>query len=427
MHAYALSPFDAAAILITLAALLAWVNARFFKLPTSVGLALMGVIASVFVIVIDNLLPNGHLAETARSFLDNVDFQHALLNGMLCFLLFAGALHVDLNALKQGRLQVALLSTLGVIVSALLVGYGLNLLTRWLGAELPLPWCFVFGALISPTDPVAVLGVMKSANTTRTLQAMVSGESLFNDGVGIVVFTIFLASAASGHEMNGVEFGESFIVDAIGGAALGIAVGYIAYWLMRAIEDYSVELLITLAVVMGGYSLASVLHISGPVAMAAAGLLIGNHGFKDAMTEETRDYIVKFWALLDEVLNAVLFLLIGLLGVALLAGDPTRLLVGALAVPLVMAARAISVGAPLLFWSKLFPFGSTFGVLVWGGLRGGISIAMALSLPAGPTKELIVTATYVVVLFSVLVQGVTVQRIMPKPTDPEPSARESAA
>ncbi|MES1202993.1 MAG: sodium:proton antiporter, partial [Pseudomonadota bacterium] len=385
MHYAALTPFDAAAILITLAALLAWVNQRFFKLPTSVGLALMGVIASVIVIIIDNVLPNGHLGEAARAFLANVDFQNALLNGMLCFLLFAGALHVDLNALRQGRFQVALLSTLGVIVSALLVGYGLFLLTRWLGVDLPLPWCFVFGALISPTDPVAVLGVMKSANTTPTLQAMVSGESLFNDGVGIVVFTIFLAAAAAGQPLSALAFGERFLIDAIGGAALGLAIGYAAYWLIRSIEDYSVELLITLAVVMGGYALANALHVSGPVAMAAAGLLIGNQGVNHAMTDATRDYIIRFWALLDEVLNAVLFLLIGLLGVALLAGDPTRLLIGALAIPLVMAARAISVGAPLLFWSKLFPFNSTFGVLVWGGLRGGISIAMALSLPEGPT------------------------------------------
>ncbi|HVY86262.1 MAG TPA: sodium:proton antiporter [Caulobacterales bacterium] len=415
MHPYALTPFDAAAVLITLAALLSWVNQRFFKLPTSVGLALMGVVASVAVIGIDAVLPDGHLGETARAFLANVDFQNALLNGMLCFLLFAGALHVDINALRQGRLQVALLSTIGVIVSALLVGYGLHFATALIGAPLPLPWCFVFGALISPTDPVAVLGVMKSANTTPTLQAMVSGESLFNDGVGIVVFTIFLASAASGQDMNAFEFGEKFVIDAVGGAALGLVIGYAGFLLMRSIEDYSVELLITLAVVMGGYSLASVLHVSGPVAMAAAGLLIGNQGVQHAMTEETRDYIVRFWALLDEVLNAVLFLLIGLLGVALLAGDPTRLLIGALAIPLVMAARAISVGAPLLFWSKLFPFNSTFGVLVWGGLRGGISIAMALSLPEGPTKDVIVTATYVVVLFSVLLQGSTVQRIMPKP------------
>jgi len=409
-----LTPLDAAAILITLAAALSWLNHRFLKLPTTVGLALMGVLASVLVIGLDAILPGDDLGQAARAFMANVDFQNALLNGMLSFLLFAGALHVDLSGLNRGKLQVALLSTIGVIASAVMIGLGVQWLTGMLGIALPLPWCLVFGALISPTDPVAVLGVMKSANAPPTLQATISGESLFNDGVGIVVFSIFLATAMSGAPISIFHFGEAFLIEAVGGAALGLVIGFIAFRAMRAIDDYAVELLITLAVVMGGYTMASALHISGPVAMAAAGLFIGGHGVAHAMSETTRDYVIKFWGLLDEVLNAVLFLLIGLLGVTLLASAPERLLLGALCIPLVLAARAISVGVPLLFWRKLLPFGSTFPVLVWGGLRGGISIAMALSLAAGPTRDVIVTATYIVVLFSVLVQGATVQRIMPR-------------
>lgn len=407
-----LSPFEAAAILITLAAALAWLNQRFFRLPTTVALALMGALASVGVIAIDALLPESTLGPATRSLLANVDFHEALMNGMLSFLLFAGALHVDLQALRRTWLHVGLLSTLGVLVSTVIVGLGLQAITALAGINVPAIWCLVFGALISPTDPVAVLGVMKSANASPTLQATVSGESLFNDGVGVVLFTIILTAAVGHGEMSLIDGAEMFVIEAVGGALLGLAVGYIGFRAMRAIDEYSVELLITLAIVMGGYVLAQALHVSGPVAMAAAGLLIGNQGVALAMSDTTRDHVIKFWGLVDEVLNAMLFLLIGLLGVTLLAAEPMRLLIGAACIPLVIAARAASVGLPLPFWRKLFPFRSTFPVMVWGGLRGGISIAMALSLPNGEIKDLLVTVAYVVVLFSVLVQGATIRRVL---------------
>lgn len=405
------SVFDIAAILISLAALLSWVNHKFLGLPSTVGLALMGAVASIIVLIVDLATPGFLIGQAIRNFMSGIDFETALMQGMLSFLLFAGALHVDLADLRRHWLPVGVLSTVGVVVSTLLVGFGLNLITRLAGMEIPLIWCMVFGALTSPTDPVAVLGAMKHSTTPRGLQATIAGESLFNDGVGVVVFSILLTVGAGGTELSATDALSLFLMEALGGAALGLVVGYIGFRAMKAIDDYAVELLITLAMVMGGYALAQNLHISGPVAMAVAGLLIGNQGVAHAMSDTTRDHVIKFWGLVDEVLNAVLFLLIGLEGVILL-GNVTFLAIGLTAIPLVMIARALSVGAPLVFWQRSLPFASTMPVMVWGGLRGGISIALALSLPTGEIKNLLVTATYVVVLFSVLVQGSTVSRVI---------------
>jgi CPA1 family monovalent cation:H+ antiporter len=416
------SVFDVAAILITLAAALSWINHKFLKLPSTVGLALMGAIASLVVLGVDAATPSILIGQAVRDFLAGIDFETALMQGMLSFLLFAGALHVDLGDLKRHGLQVAILSTIGVVISTLLVGYGLYWIAGLAGFGVPLIWCLVFGALISPTDPVAVLGAMKGSQTPRGLQATIAGESLFNDGVGVVVFSIILGAATSGGGLSFTEAGSLFLIEAVGGAALGLVVGWIGYAAMKAIDDYPVELLITLAMVMGGYSLAQNLHISGPVAMAVAGLLIGNRGVAYAMSDTTRDHVIKFWGLVDEVLNAVLFLLIGLEGFVLL-GTPQLLVVAVAAIPLVLLARAGSVGVPLLFWRKSLPFGSAMPLMVWGGLRGGISIALALSLPAGGEKDILVTATYIVVLFSVLVQGSTISRVIARiksPNTPSP-------
>lgn len=411
MHDGALSALDAAAILIVLSAALGWVNHRFLKLPSTVALTMMGAVASLVVVLVDLLLPRSDLSSLVSRFLDDIDFHETLMNGMLSFLLFAGAMHVDIDQLRKGRWQIAILSTIGVVASTLMIGGGFWLLTQALGLAVPLAWCFVFGALISPTDPVAVMGVMKTTPTPPTLQATIAGESLFNDGVGVVIFSILLASAVSGADFSLVHAGEMFFVEALGGAVLGAVIGWIGYRGMKAIDDYPVELLITLAVVMGGYSLASALHVSGPVAMAVAGLLIGNQGVAYAMSDVTKDYVLKFWALLDEVLNAVLFLLIGLEAVVL-AGRIGLMGIGLLTIPLVLVARAISVGLPLLAWRRLLPFRLAFPALTWGGLRGGISIALALSLPHGPMKDVLVAATYVVVLFSVLVQGGSIGGLM---------------
>lgn len=407
MIQFELSPFDAASILIVLSATLGWFNHRFFKLPGTVAMTLMGAVASIVVILIDAVLPGSRVSGAVTGFLKDIDFYETLMNGMLSFLLFAGALHVDIDYLRKGRRQIAILSTIGVVASTLMIGGGLWVLSGIVGIAVPLIWCLVFGAIVSPTDPVAVMGVLKTAKVPPTLQATIAGESLFNDGVGVVVFSILLATAVSGETFSFVHAGELFLIEAVGGAVLGGVIGWIAYRAMKAIDDYSVEVMVTLATVMGGHAVAHALHISGPVAMAVAGLIVGNQGVRHAMSETTKDYVLKFWALIDEILNAVLFLLIGLEAVVL--ADRLGLLgLGLLTIPLVLVARAVSVGVPLLFWRKLLPFRLAFPVMTWGGLRGGISIALALSLPGGPMKDVLVAATYVVVLFSVVAQGGTI-------------------
>jgi CPA1 family monovalent cation:H+ antiporter len=403
-----MSSFDAAAALVVLAAVLGYLNYRFIGLQQTIGLTVMGALASLAVVGADALVPAAGLGLAVRGFLAGIDFHKALMEGMLSFLLFAGALHVDLGNLLQRKITVFLMATVGVLVSTAIVAAGFKLASSLLGLELPFLWCLVFGALISPTDPVAVLGILKTAKVPPTLEAKVAGESLFNDGVGVVVFSILLAAALGAEEFSLAHAAELFAVEALGGALLGLGLGWIVYRAMKAIDEHNLEVLLTLALVMGGYALAQRLHVSGPVAMAVAGLLIGNHGTRFAMSERTREHVTRFWSLLDEVLNSVLFLLIGLEVIAI-ALDAGHLLLGTLSIAVVLAARALAVGLPIAVLSRFAPFTQgAFPVLVWGGLRGGISIALALSLPDGPIKATILTATYVVVVFSVVVQGATV-------------------
>ncbi|MDG2005196.1 MAG: sodium:proton antiporter [Novosphingobium sp.] len=403
-----ISPFDAAAILIVLAAALGYLNHRLLGLPSTVGLTVMGAVASLGVILYDQLLPASMLAEQLSAFLRDLDFHATLMEGMLSFLLFAGAMHVDWSHMRKGRWLILIFSTVGVLISTVLVGYAFLALTSALGIAIPLIWCFVFGSLISPTDPVAVMGVMKRAAMPDTLQATVAGESLFNDGVGVVVFSILLAIALGTEPFSLSLAAGHFFQEAIGGGVLGLVAGYVAYRAMRSIDDYNIEVMISLAVVMGGYSLAMALHVSGPVAMAVAGLMIGNHGVAYAMSDVTRDYLIKFWALIDEILNAVLFLLIGLEVIAL-AFEGRYILAGLGSIVIVMAARAIAVGIPLRAMRRAIDMGPlAFPTLVWGGLRGGISVALALALPDSEIRTALLVATYVVVLFAVIVQGGTI-------------------
>ncbi|MGA9659041.1 MAG: sodium:proton antiporter [Asticcacaulis sp.] len=413
----ALSPFDAASVLIVLAAVLGYINHISLKLPASVGMTFMGALASLAVLGIDKLLPESHLTPLVLGFLDDIDFHQTLMNGMISFLLFAGALHVNWTYIKAGFLPILLLSTIGVILSTAIVGGGFYILTQIIGLPVPLMWCLVFGALISPTDPVAVMAVMKHACVPPTLQATVAGESLFNDGVGVVVFGILLGAAMGGGEFSLSHAGMEFLKETGGGVVLGLLTGAIAYYAMRSIDDYNVEVIISLAVVMGGYTLANIFGVSGPVAMAIAGLIIGNAAVAHAMSDTTRDYVLKFWSLIDEILNAVLFLLIGLEVIAV-SRDWRLVVIGLASIPLVLAARTISVTIPLTVLRPFQFLGKmAMPTLVWGGLRGGISVALALSLPGHRT--VILAATYIVVLFAVIFQGGTIGKLILKWTKKE--------
>lgn len=409
---FELSLFDAAAILIVLAAVLGYVNARFIRLPQSVGLTLMGAVASLTLVLIDASLPASGVARQVTQFVANIDFHETVMEGMLSFLLFAGALHVDWGDMKRGRWPILILSTIGVVLSTVIVGGGFYAIAQLLGLSVPIAWCLTFGALISPTDPVAVMGVLKRTTVPATLQATVAGESLFNDGVGVVIFTILLSVALGTEPFSIARASQLFLIEAGGGVVMGLAIGWLAFAAMRSIDDYQIEVMISLALVMGGYTLAKWLHVSGPVAMAVAGLMIGNAGVAMAMSDVTRDYLLKFWALIDEILNALLFLLIGL-EVIMVPADARLVPLALLTIPLILAARATSVLAPLIAmrpWLTLGPMAPV--TLVWGGLRGGISVALALGLPAGPARGLLLAATYAVVLFAVIVQGGSIARVL---------------
>lgn len=420
-----LSPFDLAAMLVVASALLGWFNHHFIRLPHVVGLTVMGALAAIGLLIADAFIPGITLDDTVASLLEEMNFTTTLLEGMLSFLLFAGALHVDLDRLRAGWLRVLLLSTVGVIISTLLVGGAMWGIGEFLALPISPIWYFVFGALIAPTDPVSVLGVLKEEKVEDGLQATVAGESLFNDGVGIVVFTILLGAAVTGQDFSLAEGARLFVLEAGGGMLVGLVFGFFGFQAMRSMDEYALEVTVTLAVVMGGYALCMALHISGPLAMAVAGLLIGNHGVTYAMSDVTRDYVIKFWEVIDELLNSVLFLLIGLEIIALVPGVPHALL-GLAAIPVTLAARAVA----LKLLSGLLPASRThgpaaLGILWWGGLRGGISIALALSLPQGPTRDLLLAATFAAVLFSVLVQRATLGRLIARNTAPSAETEQS--
>ncbi len=401
------TPFEAAAVLVVIAAILGYVNYIYFHMPQTIGLTVMGAVASMVMIGLDAALPSLGIGDAVRSFLDGIEFDAVLLNAMLSFLLFAGALHINLDVLLTRRWAVLAMALFGVIISTFIVGFGFKMLGTMLGLDVPLVWCLVFGALISPTDPVAVLGILKSARVPPELEAKIGGESLFNDGVGVVVFSICVAAAVGASEFSAGHALELFVVEAFGGALLGLVTGWIGYKSMKAIDEHNLEVLISLAVVMGGYALALRLHVAGPIAMAVAGLLIGNYGTRFAMSDRTRQHLTSFWSLVDEILNSVLFLLIGM-EIAAIVLDQNFILAGILAIPLVLFARFLAVGVPFSLLKPFMPFTrGALPVLVWGGLRGGISIALALSLPDSPVTDLILTVTYVVVIFSVVVQGAT--------------------
>lgn len=410
MEPTGLSPFEIAAILIFATTVLAYLNYHLLHLPSAIALTLMGSLATLAVIALDYLLPGLKALEQLRGFLDRISLSATLLNGLLSFLLFALALQVDFLAFRRNLWQVASLSSISVVLSAGVIGASFWLVAGWLGFAIPFAWCMVFGALISPTDPTAVDAVIESARMPASLKATIAGESLFNDGVAIVLFTLALTAALAPESFSWTEAGWLLIREALGGILFGTAVGWLALQAIRRIDDYKVEVMITLAVVLGGYTLAQSLHVSGPVTAAMAGLILGHHGLKHAMSGKTRDYMVKFWVLLSDILNSVLFLLVGL-ELAAIAGANWPLLVAALAaIPIALLARLISTLVPLGLLRKVIEAPRLpIGILIWAGARGGVSIALALSVPRQEHYPLIFTATYAIVAFTVLVQGITLK------------------
>ncbi len=403
-------------LLISVTAVFAWVNHRYIKLPTTIGVMVMGMLSSLFLIVLEEL--GVGFAVHLTNALEGIDFNAVLMQGMLSFLLFAGALHVNLTELKRHRLVIGILATVGVVISTLVISVATRYAFLLIGIELPWLVALLFGALISPTDPIAVLAILRRARIDKDVEISVTGESLFNDGVGVVVFLLLLGIYKGTGEVSLSGALGLFAKEALGGAAFGAALGWIVNGMLRRIDNYQVEVMLTLALVMGGYAAASALHFSGPIAIVVAGLLVGNHGRDTAMSEITRDHVDKFWELLDEILNAVLFVLIGV-EVLLITPHPIYLAAGLMAIPIVLFGRTVSVGPAirLLALRQTFPPGM-LRILIWGGLRGGISVALALSLPPMPERPLIVTVTYCVVLFSILVQGLTVGRIVKREPDP---------
>jgi CPA1 family monovalent cation:H+ antiporter len=417
---------EIAAICLVFTALLAYLNHRFVGLPTAIGVMVIALVLSLGVLGLNKLGLDGGLRQYEESFLRRLDFSSVLMQGMLSFLLFAGALHVDISALMRYRWQVASLALLGTVASTFLIGFGMHLLLPWIGLPLPLLYCLLFGALISPTDPIAVLGILRSAGAPKTMEIVIAGESLFNDGVGVVIFSLLLGVVASGAVPSAGEGFELLLREAGGGILFGLALGYATFRLLKSIDQYQVEVMLTLAAVMGGYALASHLHVSGPLAMVVAGLMIGNGGRAKAMSDVTVRYLDMFWELLDEMLNAVLFVLIGM--EVLLIDISKTLLVGGIAAVLVtLVARALTVGLPVALARRRFglPKGSPV-VLTWGGLRGGISVALALSIPASASRDTVMTLTYCVVIFSILGQGLSIGHVVRKvasgPPAPHPHA-----
>ena len=402
--------FETIAVLVTLAAIFSYLNHRFLRLPSTIGLMVIALLMSLGFVILGKL----GLVELSHSvtFIRSIDFSETLLHGMLAFLLFAGALHVDLSDLASQKLPVAVLSTIGVIIATFITGVLFWYSMQWLGFEMPFIYALLFGSLISPTDPIAVLGILKSAGAPKSLEIKITGESLFNDGIGVVIFLTILGIIASGHEPDPAHITMFLLEEAIGGIGLGLSLGWIVYRLLRSVDNYQVEVLLTLALAAGGYSLAEAIHVSAPIAIVVAGLVIGNQGRAFAMSEKTREHLDPFWELLDEILNAVLFVLMGLEVLALTL-DLNTIAAGLIAIFVVLIARFVSVALPVQLMRFKRPFTEgTIKILTWGGLRGGISIALALSLPPSPYRDLILAVTYIVVVFSVLVQGLTLGKLI---------------
>lgn len=407
-----MSLYHTFSFLIVLSAVFAYINFRYLKLPPSTGLMLIALVTSLALFITGNLYPA--ILEDATAIIKSFDFSDLFLGAMLSFMLFAGAIRVNIEDLRKEKLPVIMFSTFSVIISTFAVGTIAYYVLPFFHLSVHYIHCLLFGALISPTDPIAVLGILKETNVPKSLETKIAGESLFNDGVAVVVFIALWEAAKSPEMPTFSEIGILFLREAVGGIILGLAIGWIGFRLMQRIDNYKIEVMITLATVMGGYSLASLLHVSGPLTMTVAGILLGNHGKKYAMTEQSREYISKFWELIDDILNALLFVLIGL-ELLIIQDIGNYLWISILMVLVILLMRFFSVLIPSLMIKFSTKFRKkTILVLTWGGLRGGISIALALSLTYDLNKDLWVSVTYFVVAFSILVQGLTIGKLIKK-------------
>ena len=405
-----MSIFEIIALLTTLAALFSYINHRFIRLPTTIGLMLISLLISLSLIA-GSYLGLG-LEKVAEQFISQIDFSQTLMEGMLSFLLFAGALHVNLDDLLEQKWTIGTFATFGVLCSTALVGGIIYFMLEWIGLPMPFLACLVFGALIAPTDPIAVLGLLKQAKAPKSLETKIAGESLFNDGFGVVIFLVLFEMLTGRQEFAWSHVGTLLAQEVLGGIVLGVLLGWISYHLLKTIDHYQVEVLLTLALVTGGYALAAALHMSGPLAVVAAGLLTGNQGRHLAMSDVTRDHLDTFWELIDEILNAVLFVLIGL-EILILTLTASYLIAALMAIPVVLIACFISVGLPVTLFRTVRIFTPhAIKIMTWGSLRGGISVALALILPQGPGRELFLTMTYAVVTFSIIVQGLTIPPLL---------------
>lgn len=405
--------YNIIAVIILLAAIFGYINHRFIKLPGTIGIMIISIIASLAVIGLNNIYPE-FFVNTIKSIRD-IDFNTVVLKVMLSFLLFAASIHIDVKKLKRERKAIVAFSTISILISTLIVGFLLYITISTFGLKVNFLYCLLFGALISPTDPIAVIGILKKEKIPASLETKISGESLFNDGVGVVLFiTIYEIAKIGLPNISAWNIIWLFIREAGGGLLFGWLLGYLCYWALKSIDNYVVEVMITLAIVMGGYSLAGELHVSGPLTMVMAGLITGDKGMDSGVSDTTRDYLGKFWELTDELMNAVLFLLIGF-EMLIVPFNFTLFWLGCFAIVIVLFARLVSVSIPIIILKSKKTFeNNAIPILTWGALRGGISVALALSVPKYMYGDLFVSITYIVVLFSIVVQGLTIGKFARK-------------
>jgi len=408
--ATSLSVLEISAIFLSITALLTYINHRFIGLPTTIGVMVISMLLSIGAIFLGFLGFDG-LIDYEVSLLDQLDFPEVLLDGMLSMLLFAGALHVNVSDLRRYKLPIGILACVGTLLSTVVIAGALYLVLPLLGFDLAFIWCLLFGALISPTDPIAVMGILQSSGAPKSIETVIAGESLFNDGIGVVIFVLLLGVLSSGDIPTTYYVAHTLAVEAGGGIVFGLVLGGILYYLLKSINSYQEEVLLTLAGVIGGYALASHWHLSGPLAMVMMGLMVGNHGRSMAMSDKTRHYVDLFWELIDEILNAILFVLIGL-EVVMITFSSNLFVAGGLTILIALLARLTVVGITTTAFNKQLELPSgAWKVLTWGGLRGGISVALVLQLPDGSERDILLALTYAVVVFSILIQGLSIGKV----------------